>query len=357
MLPGVVVPVASATAAIELGARVLERDGPGQARLAVDAMEIDGELRRELDACAGLGRQLIVRSSTALDDDPRWSGAFSSVGEVFPEEVAGAVTGCWSSVFRPDALGRFELMGVDVREVGMAVLIQRQLDPQAGGWAHASPDGLVDIGGTAGRPGPLLAGMVAGRRGSVRADGTIGGDLGALPLDGEGLRELARVCERARRELSLDRLEWGVDDGHVWLFQLGHSPAVATTSLDPVATAVPGTIDGRTYRGAAASPGRATGGAVRCLPQQVDTPPSAKGAILVLDDPLPVFAPLLWEVAGLVALRGNPAAHLCEVARSLHVPAVVGLETAERPLDVDWEKGGLILTLDGDSGEVCIARP
>ena len=46
--------------------------------------------------------------------------------------------------------------------------------------------------------------------------------------------------------------------------------------------------------------------------------------VIVVQYPLPNFAPLLWDAAGLVALGGAPSAHLMEVARSLTVPAVVG---------------------------------
>ena len=46
--------------------------------------------------------------------------------------------------------------------------------------------------------------------------------------------------------------------------------------------------------------------------------------VIVVQYPLPNFAPLLWDAAGLIALGGAPSAHLMEVARSLAVPAVVG---------------------------------
>jgi pyruvate,water dikinase len=109
-------------------------------------------------------------------------------------------------------------------------------------------------------------------------------------------------------------------------------------------------------RGAAASAGVATGPAVHCRASDLDSLPSVAGRVLVLDDPLPQFAPLLWEAAGLVALRGNPGAHLCQVARSLHVPAVVGLESASGPEVLGTDDAQVWLVVDGDAGEVVVER-
>lgn len=75
--------------------------------------------------------------------------------------------------------------------------------------------------------------------------------------------------------------------------------------------------------------------------------------VIVVQYPLPNFAPLLWDAAGLVALGGAPSAHLMEVARSLTVPAVVGC-----PLDdlrgVGASESLHLGTVDGDEGRVAV---
>ena len=81
--------------------------------------------------------------------------------------------------------------------------------------------------------------------------------------------------------------------------------------------------------------------------------------VIVVQYPLPNFAPLLWDAAGLVALGGAPSAHLMEVARSLTVPAVVscpvgdlfgtgtsGRRGSDNPLHLG--------TVDGDEGRVAV---
>ena len=69
------------------------------------------------------------------------------------------------------------------------------------------------------------------------------------------------------------------------------------------------------------------------------------GVVLVVDRPLIRFAPLLWKAAALVSRTGSPAAHLCEVARSLRVPAVVSA-------NIDRPASETILGIDGSLGVV-----
>jgi phosphoenolpyruvate synthase/pyruvate phosphate dikinase len=356
VLPGLVVTVAWGQAAVELGLETLSGAGPGRARMAVDRLAIDPALESGLGPAADLGDRLVVRSSSAFDDDGRWSGAFASYGDVRHDELWTAIRGCWSSLFSRDSLARFEATSVDVRDAGLAVLIQPQLDAIVGGWARVLADGAAEIAAVAGPPGPLLAGVVIGRRGSVGPDGEITGDLLALPVDAADLRRLLAVCGRTRAELGADRIEWAMADGRVWLFQLDRTeeqPAAARSGDSPWSAG----SGAQVYRGVPASPSRAFGRLVRVRPEEADdmgSLPSVAGAILVVDDPLPLFAPLLWQAAGLIALRGNPAGHLCQVARSLHVPAVVGLESVAGRVEIDSSDSWRTVALDGDTGEVWI---
>ena len=90
--------------------------------------------------------------------------------------------------------------------------------------------------------------------------------------------------------------------------------------------------------------------------------------VIVVQYPLPNFAPLLWDAAGLVSLGGAPSAHLMEVARSLAVPAVVGCPIGDL-LDGAGPPGGSappdgahseefrIVAVDGDEGRVAVLQP
>lgn len=73
--------------------------------------------------------------------------------------------------------------------------------------------------------------------------------------------------------------------------------------------------------------------------------------ILIVPDPLPTFAPLLWNAAGLVSLTGGAGAHLMEVARSLGVPSVLRAK-----LDDVVMAGAhnFLLAVDGNAGFVSV---
>ena len=70
--------------------------------------------------------------------------------------------------------------------------------------------------------------------------------------------------------------------------------------------------------------------------------------VLVAPLPLPHLAPLLWHSAALVSTGGSSGAHLFEVARSLGVPAAIGVDPT-----VSGGAGSLV-AVDGNSGVVSI---
>jgi phosphohistidine swiveling domain-containing protein len=74
------------------------------------------------------------------------------------------------------------------------------------------------------------------------------------------------------------------------------------------------------------------------------------GSVILVNEPVATVAPLLWTASGLVARTGSPAAHLCEVARSLHLPTVV---SADLPVVPDRS----VVAVDGRSGQVLIGPP
>jgi phosphohistidine swiveling domain-containing protein len=71
--------------------------------------------------------------------------------------------------------------------------------------------------------------------------------------------------------------------------------------------------------------------------------------VLVVRHAVAQLAPMLWEAAGLVAEHGNEGAHLFEVARSLGVPAVLGvaLEPSDRIVAVDGDLGTVSALIAG----------
>jgi len=99
--------------------------------------------------------------------------------------------------------------------------------------------------------------------------------------------------------------------------------------------------------GTPVSPGIAAGHLHRLRELRAMGRPSPRD-VLVTPLPLPHLAPLLWHSAGLVCLGGSSGAHLFEVARSLGVPSVIGVDApvASGP--------GSLVAVDGGTGVVSI---
>jgi phosphohistidine swiveling domain-containing protein len=97
------------------------------------------------------------------------------------------------------------------------------------------------------------------------------------------------------------------------------------------------------------------GGIGAGLGRYVDAPsaatPSRDRKILIVPQPLASFAPLLWNVAGLVTIAGGAGAHLMEIAHSLAVPTVMRCR-----LDDIVAAGAerFLLAIDGDAGSVSL---
>jgi hypothetical protein len=104
--------------------------------------------------------------------------------------------------------------------------------------------------------------------------------------------------------------------------------------------------------GIAAAPGIGAGRVT--VVRDPHAPPAAPGrAVVVAPFPVPALAPMLWGAAGLVTLGGNPGAHLVEVARSLGVPAVVGVGEQGATLG-EFAGSHAIAAVDGDGGGVVL---
>jgi pyruvate, water dikinase len=76
-----------------------------------------------------------------------------------------------------------------------------------------------------------------------------------------------------------------------------------------------------------------------------------KGAILVVAHPLPEWAPLLNQAAGIIAETGSEAGHLATVSREFGIPALFGLAGAMALLE-----DGLLVTLQAESRAVYRGR-
>ena len=307
-----------------------------------------------------------------------------------------AVRSCWAAAFAVDPLARLESCGLPLDALELGLLIQPELRPAAGGTAQgdaphratersagggaAAPPDPVErrrlVDGVCGHPGALLAGWADGASAQVRlADPGREPNSGRLPVRRPGhwpellgadlVAAVARLAAGVYWALGDTSIEWATDNGTVWLLQAtpaSPGPPLAPGRSQPAqghpavpaalrgAGAVPGPggttrrgklmpllaaavqAAGRHLAGRPAAAGQAAGRLVPCRPHQR---PAAhcRDAILLIDQPVPALAPLLFAARGVIARGGTASAHLAEVARSLAVPMVTGCrpEAGHRP--------------------------
>jgi phosphohistidine swiveling domain-containing protein len=266
VLPGWVVPVAEGRPALSAGAAAVRAGRPASARRAVLGRRLDDDLAAELrEAVTRLGGRVIVRSSSPLEGDPRWSGAFSSVAEVGADDVVAAVRSCWASAFAVDPLGRLAACGLPPEALELGVLLQPEIRPAAGGVARVTQAAggaaaEVTVEGVLGHPGALLSGWAEGASAHVRSPGgeheagrlpAASPGPGPVPSDSGppgqgGLAELvgpatvaavADLAGRAWRLLGDDAIEWAAAGGRVWLLQSRRSTATIGGDRTAQATA------------------------------------------------------------------------------------------------------------------------
>jgi phosphohistidine swiveling domain-containing protein len=227
VLPGRVLPVEASRDAIGAGAQALRDAGRAAAYLAAIGMTVNRRVARAMDALAPPGRRSrVVRSSTALDDDGRWSGAFSSYLDVEPPYVRAAVRGCWASAFSRDVVGRCSETRTEPGDLRIGVLVQPFLAFEAGGTARVRSDGTVVVAGGPGGP----AHVVGGRSGLdviVGADGLVEGldDAGIGAATAGAAAALARGTAEV---VGVGVIEWGAAGDEIVLLQVG--PAAPVTA-------------------------------------------------------------------------------------------------------------------------------
>jgi phosphoenolpyruvate synthase/pyruvate phosphate dikinase len=412
VLPGWVVPVAEAIPALDAGAAAVRAGRPAAARRAVLGRPLDDGLAGELrEAVIRLGGRVIVRSSSPLESDGRWSGAFSSVTEVGPDDVGTAVRSCWASAFAVDPLERLALCGLPLEALRLGILLQPEIRMTAGGVARVTASGTgghVTVESVPGHPGALLSGWADGASARVPLSFSPAGAPSLLdttsPVPAEGalpnlvarstVVAVARLAARTYRELGDDTIEWAACDGETWLLQSQRSAsprAASPRAASPRAASprsarddaanvargepapLPAVAAGLTGDGSRrwmpllaavvlaqgqhvparpAVPGTAAGRLVACRPHE-RPPGDCRDAILLVDRPLPSLAPLLFAARGVMARAGAAGSHLAEVARSLGVPMVIGCHPepvmGQRLAGGDW-----IAAIDGSTGEAAL---
>jgi phosphoenolpyruvate synthase/pyruvate phosphate dikinase len=351
VLPGYVVPAAEGEPALRAGCHALQASGRPSARRAVFAVPVRPELVTGLERAVGrLGGRAIVRSSSPLESDPRWSGAFSSIREIGAGDVAAAVRSCWASAFAPDPLDRLERCGLEPVRLGLSLLVQPDLTPDFGGLARTGGAG-TDVSWTSGHPGALLAGVTEGQSARVPDQGEVQPEAaGALGPVIAG--EVARLARAVHAFSGHEVIEWAWADGSVHLLQSGpgrpdwDSPGTGADPGDGVIRVA----------GTACVAGDAVGPLRFAAPGRPAAGPGP--CILVATQPFAALAPLLFGAQGVVCQSGPADCHLASVAGALGVPMLVRMRLREvvGPLAALGDDSGWLGAISGQRAELALIR-
>jgi hypothetical protein len=405
VLPGYIVPTCYARPALRAGALALRDRGLPAGRREVLSRPVCASLASSLNSAVPVlsgsflalsGGTVVVRSSSPLEGDPRWSGAFATVAGVRPDaaELVTAVRSVWASVFAIDPLSRMAAYGLDPGSADLAVLIQPEIRPSCGGTATVVRDAVVRdavlVAGVRGHPGAMLAGWADGASAwvsvarpsgaidppevvDVRGGADVRGDLPGM-IGTAAVLAAADLARAAFKLLGDDAIEWAVAAGQVYLLQSKRSAAAADAAAAPKSAPMPEWAPADGVVRVAGRPAVAGGGGGRLIYLRPHEPlPRDAGDVVVLADrPVPALAPLLFAgradgghaggagpggragpgvmVRGVITRGGSPACHLAEVARGLGVPMVTSC-----PVDADAETGWFA-AVDGTRGEITLRR-
>jgi pyruvate,water dikinase len=189
--------------------------------------------------------------------------------------------------------------------------------------------------------------------GCIRTE-TAGGQGSKPSLTDEQVQELADHAVRIEQYYETPQdIEWAIDsDGKIYILQ--------SRPLQQMDMVLPGPeLDLRRFEtalvvegGINASPGVASGQVFK-VAKKVDILQFPEGAVLVVEQALPTWAPLVARAAAVISEQGGFAGHLANVAREFGIPALFGVTGAMAKV-----QNGDLVTVAADLGRVylgCIA--
>jgi pyruvate,water dikinase len=191
-------------------------------------------LREQIAAAySRLGTPVVaVRSSATAEDLPghSFAGQYETIlGVRSLQECFDAIRRCWASLWTERAFEYRKRNGIDHRQVEMAVIVQRQIEPDAAGVAFtldpvSGSRSRVVIESCRGLGEALVSGKVQPDRILLRKKNlklirqNIVGDESSLDL--KSARRLGRAVRRIERRLdSPQDVEWAIRDGTLWFLQ------------------------------------------------------------------------------------------------------------------------------------------
>ncbi|MEU7903519.1 PEP/pyruvate-binding domain-containing protein [Actinoplanes sp. NPDC049118] len=304
-----------------------------------------------------------VRSSASGEDtvDATAAGQHDTfLGVRGADQVAGAVRGCWASLWSERAVEYRRRRG-DTGSPTIAVLVQRLVDADVAGVMFTGDDlrleaswGLGEsvVGGRVTPDSWVVSGGEITHRAlgakKTRIDRAATSEVEPADRDRFCLAddEVTRLARLGREISELlggpQDIEWAIAGSRIWILQ-----ARPVTSALPAARAAAGE-ESAALAGTPASPGTATGPA-HVVRGPADFARVRPGDVLVCRTTDPAWTPLFGVVAAVVTETGGLLSHAAIVAREQGLPAVVAVPDATTALP-----DGATVEVDGSAGRVAV---
>lgn len=182
---------------------------------------------------------LAVRSSATAEDlaEASFAGQYLTVTDVATtDELEAAIRRCWASLWMPTARAYRRRHRIPEGNIAMAVVVQRQLDPEWSGVAFTTdPQGrehLIRIEAVHGMGEALVSGKVTPADYLVRKD-TLEITSPTNDTEPDFLEDLARLALRIERSLGAPQdIEWAFHESGISLLQVRPISEPGLTGLD-----------------------------------------------------------------------------------------------------------------------------
>ncbi len=164
----------------------------------------------------------------------------------------------------------------------------------------------------------------------------------SITLNNNQLRMLAEASQILEHHFGKPQdIEWSFDQlGRLYILQSRPLPTPEKEQTEPPVYQLESHAEVISRGGISASSGIACGELFKIdRPEQLQTFP--RGAILLVEYPLPEYAPLVGRAAAVIAEYGSEAGHLATVAREFGIPALFSVQGVMQKLEQ-----GLLITVD-----------
>ncbi len=365
----------------EIRELVLKAAIPGELVVAIN------EACQQLEAENGYNFSLALRSSALGEDQARTSfaGQYHSELNVNKENILQAYKQVVASKYSLSAVTYRYNCGFRDEDAHMCVGCMVMIDADAGGVVYSqSPvdtdDDRIIVNSAWGLPKSVVDGNVTSDQFLVPRDGSVDGIVQEINVkeveytcsaeEGVSSKQLAdnkknlpsltlaQVSILAKMAMQLEGyfcspqdIEWVIArDQTVYCLQCRPLHLIVSQKKDPAALKTSKEIPYILSGDVAGSPGTASG-PVYLVTKNVDALKFPVGAVLVVKQALPKWAPLLNRASAVIAEQGSFAGHLANVAREYGIPSVFNAKGAVEKL-----QNGDLITIDAERCRIYSGR-